>query len=132
MAGNEHVFHNRNCEETYATSAGKQRNKQTVVGKAGCYTRSLQRNGGIPAGRAFVCGKDNQAKGNPFNGKYRKKISQVPSKFKNALPDEGESPCNKLKIWKKKVILLSSKTPIRCGSKFHAKNMTRVRNSLTD
>jgi hypothetical protein len=42
---------------------------------------------GAPAGRAIVCGKNNKAKGNPYNAAYRTKISEVASEFKNASPD---------------------------------------------
>jgi hypothetical protein len=40
---------------------------------------------GAPAGRAIVCGKRNEAKGNPYNAAYRTKISEVASEFKNAV-----------------------------------------------
>jgi hypothetical protein len=42
---------------------------------------------GAPAGRAIVCGKRNEAKGNPYNAAYRTKISEVASEFKNASQD---------------------------------------------
>jgi hypothetical protein len=67
---------------------------------------------------------------NRVNAAYRKKISQVALEFKNALPDGKRLITLELvECWKKKVLLLSTKT-IRFGSKFHAKKLWQGWGSL--